>query len=149
MAVALPNFFKEHFYVKKSLFNGILLAVIILSAGIVASAQKKPAKPAPVVIAGVYGDFTVGKESGDLEGMRVVLFDAGNEWHAIVQIAQGGAEDPKPEYVPVAVKGNSVEFKVGEMTFKGTVTTAGLKLKHEDGMTETVKRQSCSSFFKY
>jgi hypothetical protein len=134
--------------VKRSLFNVILLAVIVLSAGLVASAQKKPTKPAPVVIAGVYENFTVGKESGDLEGMRIVLFDAGNEWHAIVQIAQGGAEDPKPEYVSVEVKGTSFEFKVGDMTFKGTVTAAGLTLKHEDGMTETVKRQSCSSFFR-
>jgi hypothetical protein len=135
--------------VRKSIFNGILLAVIIMSAGIAASAQKKTTKPPPVVIAGVYEDFTVGKESGDLEGMRVVLFDAGNEWHAIVQIAEGGAEDPKPEYVPVEVKGTSIAFKVGETTFKGTVTTAGLKLKSGDGTTEIIKRKSCSSFFRY
>lgn len=134
---------------KKNVFSVIVLAIIVLSAGIVASAQKKPAKPAPVVIAGVYGDFTVGKESGDLEGMRVVLFDAGNEWHAIVQIAQGGAEDPKPDYVPVEVKGRNIEFKVGDTVYSGTVTATGIKLKHEDGMVETIKRQACSSFFKY
>jgi hypothetical protein len=124
----------------------IVLAVIVLSAGLAASAQKKAA---PVVIAGVYENFTVGKESGDLNGMRIVLFDAGNAWHAIVQIAQGGAEDPKPEFASVEVKGTSFEFKVGETVYKGTVTAAGLKLKHEDGSVETIKRKSCSSFFRY
>jgi hypothetical protein len=132
--------------VKKSIFNGILLAVIVLSAGIIVSAQKKTTKPA-VSIAGVYENFTVGKESGDLNGMRVVFFNAGNAWHAIAQIAQGGAEDPRPEMVPVEVKGNDFEFKVGEVVYKGTVTAAGLKIKHEEGTTETVKRKSCSSFF--
>ena len=133
---------------KKSLFNGILLAVIVLSAGIVASAQKKAVKAPPVSIAGVYENFTVGKESGDLNGMRIVFVNAGNAWHAIAQIAQGGAEDPNPEFVPVEVKGNNFEFKVGEMVYKGTVTAAGLKIKNEDGTTETVKRQTCSSFFR-
>lgn len=131
---------------KSIFFNGIVLAAIVLSAGIAISAQKKAP---PVVIAGVYENFTVGKESGDLNGMRIVLFDAGNEWHAIVQVAQGGAEDPKPEFVSVQIKGRSFEFKAGEMVYKGTVTAAGLKLKNEGGSIETIKRKSCSSFFRY
>jgi hypothetical protein len=129
---------------KKNLINVILLTTIALCAGMAVSAQKKAA---PVSIAGVYENFTVGKGSGDLEGMRVVLFNAGNAWHAIVQIAQGGAEDPNPEMVPVTVTGKNFEFKVGEMVYKGTVTAAGLKMKSEDGPGETIKRKSCSSFF--
>lgn len=132
---------------KSIFFNVIVLAVIVLGAGSVASAQKK--KAPPVVIAGIYENFTVGKESGDLNGMRVVMVNAGNAWHAIVQIAQGGAEDPAPEFVPVQVKGTSFEFKVGEMVYKGTVMAAGLRIKHDEGHIEVVKRKSCSSFFRY
>jgi len=42
-----------------------------------------------VTVAGVYENFTVGKGSGDLEGMRVVIVPAGGGYYAIVQIAQG------------------------------------------------------------
>ena len=55
------------------------------------------------------------KSSGDLEGMRVVIVPAGGGYYAIVQIAQGGAEDPKPEFVPADVKGKSV-LSVSAMT---------------------------------
>ena len=42
-----------------------------------------------VTVPGVYENFTVGKGSGDLEGMRVVIVSAGGGYYAIVQIAQG------------------------------------------------------------
>lgn len=129
---------------KKNFVVLAVFAVVILCGTMVASAQKKAA---PVSIAGVYENFTVGKGSGDLEGMRVVFFNAGNKWHAIAQIAGGGAEDPDPEMVPLTITGKNFEFKVGEMTYKGTVTAAGLKVKYEEGPTELVKRKSCSSFF--
>ena len=58
---------------KKNLINFILLTTVILCASLAASAQKKAA---PVSIAGVYESFTVGKGSGDLEGMRIVFFNA-------------------------------------------------------------------------
>jgi len=106
---------------------------------------KKPGAPAPS-ITGVYEHFTVGKGSGDLEGMRVVLLNAGNEFYAIVQVAQGGAEDPKPEWVPANVKGNTVSFSVGDQKYTGTVTVAGLRLKMDGGATEMLKRKPCSSF---
>src|SRR5881227_4408354 len=66
-----------------------------------------------VTVAGVYENFTVGKGSGDLEGMRVVIVPAGGGYYALVQIAQGGAEDPKPEFVAANVKGMTVDFTVG------------------------------------
>jgi xanthosine utilization system XapX-like protein len=125
------------------------LVVIALCMTIIpaALAKKRPAPPA-VSIAGVYGgDFTVGEGSGDLEGMRVIIVNAGNAYHAIVQIAQGGAEDPQPQFVPVSVKGMKVNFAVGEQKFAGTVSAKALTLKDADGQTETLKRKPCSSFF--
>jgi len=111
-------------------------------------AAKKPSAQPAVTVAGVYENFTVGKGSGDLEGMRVVLVSAGNEYHAIVQIAQGGAEDPKPVWVPVQVKGNTVSFKVGDEKYTGTVTVVGLRLKNSARESQLLKRKPCSSYFK-
>lgn len=110
-----------------------------------AQAQKRGEQPAEGV-AGVYGEFTIGKGSGDLEGMRIAIFSAGSGYHAVVQVAQGGAEDPEPVFVPVTVKGQSVEFTVAEQKYVGTVTAAGLMLQDADGK-RLLKRQSCSSYF--
>jgi hypothetical protein len=104
-------------------------------------------QPAPSV-AGVYENFTVGEGSGDLEGMRVVIVQAGGGYHAIAQVAQGGAEDPQPEFVAVNVNGMSVDFTAGSMKYTGTVTPAGLRLKNADGATQTLKRKPCSTYFK-
>ncbi len=122
-----------------------LLTLVICLVVVPSSLAKKPgARPAPSVT-GVFENFTVGKGSGDLEGMRVVLVNAGGGHYAIVQIAQGGAEDPKPEFVPVTVKGMSVSFAVGDQKFTGTVTATGLRLKNSDG-AQTLKRKACSSY---
>jgi hypothetical protein len=121
----------------------LLVCLMCLISMPLALAQKHHPQQA-VSIAGVYGgDFKVGAESGDLEGMRVVIVAAGGGYHAIVQVAQGGAEDPKPEFVEVTVKGMTVTF--AGMT--GTVTAAGLRVKNEDGTTELLKRKPCASYF--
>src|SRR5437016_11043647 len=101
-----------------------------------------------VTVPGVYENFTVGKGSGDLEGMRVVIVSAGGCYYAIVQIAQGGAEDPKPEFVAANVKGMSVQFTAGSEKFRGTVSAAGLTLKNAGGESQTLKRKPCGSYFK-
>ena len=101
-----------------------------------------------VTVPGVYESFTVGKGSGDLEGMRVVIFSAGGGYYAIVQIAQGGAEDPKPEFVPADIKGRSVSFSVGDDKYTGTATTGELTLKDASGQSHSLKRKACSSYFK-
>jgi hypothetical protein len=111
-----------------------------------APTQNHYASPAASV-AGVYENFTVGKGSGDLEGMRVVLVSAGNGYHAIVQIAQGGAEDPQPEFVAVNVKGTSIDFTAGSEKFTGRVTAAGLTLRGSSG-SHLLKRKPCSSIFR-
>jgi hypothetical protein len=104
------------------------------------------AQPGPV--AGVYENFTVGKESGDLVGMRVVIIPAHDTYYAMVQIAQGGAEDPKPEFVDATVKGNTVEFTVGDQKYTGTVSIAGFRVKDPDGKTHVLKRRPCATLFK-
>jgi hypothetical protein len=121
----------------------VLICLILVPTAL----AKKPAAQRTAGIAGVYDNFTVGKGSGDLEGMRVVLVSAGNEYHAIVQIAQGGAEDPKPEWVPVQVKGSSVNFTVGDEKYTGTVSAVGLRLKNSTGGFQLLKRKPCSSYF--
>ena len=101
-----------------------------------------------VTVPGVYENFTVGKGSGDLEGMRVGIVSAGGGYYAIVQIAQGGAEDPKPVFVPADVKGKSVSFSVGDDKYSGTATAAGLTLKDASGQSYSLKRKACSSYFR-
>src|SRR3954465_15908864 len=91
-------------------------------------AKKRPLEPAASV-AGVYENFTVGKGSGDLEGMRVVIVAAGGAYHAIVQVAQGGAEDPAPGFVDVTVKGMNVDFSAGSGHYTGTLSSSGLRIK--------------------
>src|SRR5437899_4176979 len=91
-----------------------------------------------VTVPGVYENFTVGKGSGDLEGMRVVIVPAGGGYYAIVQIAQGGAEDPKPEFVPADVKGKSVSFSIGDDKYTGTATAAELTLKDTSGESHSL-----------
>lgn len=125
----------------------VLPCLICLISISTALARKPGAQPAATV-AGIYDNFTVGKESGDLEGMRVVIVPAGGGYYAIVQIAQGGAEDPKPEFVEATVKGANVTFSVGDEKFTGTVTTAGLRLKNSSGVSQMLKRKPCSSYFR-
>ena len=105
-----------------------------------------PTVNAQTGVTGVFENFTANKKSGDLDGMRVVIFNAGNAYHAIVQIAQGGAEDPTPVFVPVTVKGKTISFAVDSGKYTGTVSVAGLKIKPEGGTSETLKRKPCSSF---
>src|SRR5213595_3165486 len=126
-----------------------LLPASLLCLAFVATAlARKPESQPVVTVAGIYENFTVGKGSGDLEGMRVVIVQAGGGFYAIVQIAQGGAEDPKPEFVAAEVKGMSVQFTAGSEKFRGTVSAAGLTLKNAGGESQTLKRKPCGSYFK-
>src|SRR3989441_12224610 len=125
-------------------------ALLTLSALLLMTSMSLARTPPPpaATVAGVYENFTIGKGSGDLEGMRVVIVSAGGGYYAIVQIAQGGAEDPKPEFVAANVKGMSVQFTAGSEKFRGTVSAAGLTLKNAGGESQTLKRKPCGSYFK-
>ena len=124
----------------------LLALALCLMVVPVTLAKKRPLEPAASV-AGIYESFTVGKGSGDLEGMRVVIVAAGGAYHAIVQIAQGGAEDPAPEFVDVSVKGMNISFMASSATYTGTVSALGLKIKNSSGGTSLLKRQSCATYF--
>jgi hypothetical protein len=122
-----------------------------IAAGLVfvsAAVARNPSAQAAVTVAGVYENFSVGKGSGDLEGMRVVIVPAGDGYYAIVQIAQGGAEDPKPEFVPITVKGKTVSFTVGDAKYTGAVSAAALTVKDSDGQSQVLKRKACAAYFK-
>jgi hypothetical protein len=121
-----------------------LVCLIVMPA---AHAQKRHSR-ATASVTGVYENITVGKGSGDLEGMRVVIVPAGGGHYAIVQIAQGGAEDPKPEFVQATVKGMTVDFTVGTEKYTGTVTAAGMRVKDSGGTTTVLKRKPCASYFR-
>lgn len=121
------------------------LAVFLL---MISTSFARPAPPPAAAVTGVYENFTVGKGSGDLEGMRVTIISAGGGYYAIVQIAQGGAEDPKPEFVEATVKGMTVTFTVGDQKFTGTASAASLRLKDADGRTHVLKRKPCTSLFR-
>ena len=121
-------------------------AVIGLFVFSIALASNVSAQPGP--IAGLYENFTVGKESGDLVGMRVVIIPAHNTFYAMVQIAQGGAEDPKPVFVDVTVKGMTVEFTVEDKKYTANVSVAGLRVKDPDGQTQVLKRRPCATLFR-
>ena len=130
----------------KSTTRAILFSVVCLFIFTIAI-TKNFGQPV-VTVAGVYENFTVGKGSGDLEGMRVVIVPAGGGYYAIVQIAQGGAEDPKPEFVPAEVKGRNVGFSVGDDKYTGTATSGELTLKDGSGQSHSLKRKPCGSYFK-
>ena len=99
-----------------------------------------PQKMPPVRIEGTYENLTVGKESGDLVGMRVMLIDGGGGIHAIVQEAGGGVELPDPATSKVEVNVAKVSFTIKlaghdeAETFSGTVTAAGLRLSRGAAM---------------
>jgi hypothetical protein len=123
---------------------GIFVCLLAVNAGIAHSSHPAP----PASVAGVYENFTVGKGSGDLEGMRVVIIPAGGGYYAIVQIAQGGAEDPKPEFVPATVTGMKVEFTVGDQAFTATANATSLRVKDSSGQTQVLRRKPCTSLFR-
>jgi hypothetical protein len=123
----------------------LLLCLTILPA--VQAKKRKATTPPAVSVTGVYDNLTVGQGSGDLEGMRVVIVQAGGGHRAIVQVAQGGAEDPQAEFVEVTVKGMNVSFTAGSLNYSGTVSAAGLRLKSDGEPPQMLKRKPCSSYF--
>jgi hypothetical protein len=122
--------------------RALLIAIVSLTIAAAVTAQTR-GRGSALVINGVYENFKVGAGSGDLEGMRVVIFSAHDEHYAIVQIAQGGAEDPTPELVPVSVTGMKITFTVGSESYSGTVSSAGLKVNGS-----LLKRKPNAEFFR-
>ncbi len=99
-------------------------------------------------IKGVYENFSANRQSGDLDGMRVIIVSAGSGYHAIVQIAGGGIDEPEPVLVPVTVKGKTISFTVQEGKYSGRITATRLTLKQEGGGTEILRRKACTTYFR-
>ncbi len=125
----------------------MVLFVSLLSA---TALSVVPQKMPPVRIEGTYENLTVGKGSGDLEGMRVMLIDGGGGIHAIVQEAGGGVELPDPATAKVDVNGAKISFTIRlagrdeDDKFSGTVTTAGLRLQRASEKKPVfLKRKRC------
>src|SRR5438874_5581577 len=125
----------------------VVSALLTLSALLLMTSMSfaRTSPPLAATVAGVYENFTIGKGSGDLEGMRVAIISAGGGYYAIVQIAQGGAEDPKPQFVPAEVKGRTVSFSVGDEKYTGTVSATGMTVKTNAGASQTLKRKPCTT----
>src|SRR5258708_20066649 len=99
----------------KLIVRAFLTSVICLIVIATALGRNPGAQPGATV-AGVYDNFTVGKQSGDLEGMRVVIVQAGGGNYAIAQIAQGGAQDPHPEFFHATANELNLTFPSGTHT---------------------------------
>ena len=127
-----------------------MFSALCLVALLSASAQRYSAMPR-VKITGVYEDIRVGKESGDLEGARVIITEGAGDYYALLQFAAGGAELPPPVLVKVTVKLTSITFTIprsdGEQAqkFTGIVTATGLKLRSTPDDVYILKRKSCAN----
>jgi len=131
----------------KLIGRAFLLFSISLIVTLTAFPQKRSTPS--VAIEGTYENLTVGKESGDLEGMRVILIDGGGGIYAIVQEAAGGVELPAPALSEVTVKGTDISFTIkfpGQdetQTFSGKVSASGLRLRHGSDAPFVLKRRKC------
>jgi hypothetical protein len=134
----------------KPLFRMLVFAWLVTGALMIVTAQRRAATPA-VKINGVYENISVGKESGDLEGMRLVIVDGSGDYYALVQIAGGGAELPVPVLVKLTISGANIAFALPQQDggdaqkFKGTVTATGLRLRSSPGDAAMLKRKPCAS----
>jgi hypothetical protein len=119
----------------KIISRAIFICGVLLAVTFTALPQRRSVPP--VRIEGTYDDLHVGPpESGDLEGMRVILIDGGGGGiYAIVQEAAGGVELPEPVVAEVTVKGSDISFTVKfprqdeTQTFTGKVSASGLRLR--------------------
>jgi hypothetical protein len=135
-------------FLMKLICRGILLCGISLIVTLTAFPQKRGTPS--VRIEGTYDNLHIGPpESGDLEGMRVILIDGGGGIHAIVQEAAGGVELPDPTLAEVTVKGAEINFTIkfpGQdevQTFSGKVTASGLRLRRGSDAPFVLKRRKC------
>lgn len=117
----------------KLISRAVLLCCVVLVVAPAALSQRRSVPP--VRIEGTYDNLHVGPpESGDLEGMRVILIDGGGGIYAIVQEAAGGVELPAPTLAEVVVRGNEIAFTLKfpnqdePETFSGKVSASGLSL---------------------
>lgn len=111
------------------------------------SQNKKDQASYPVE--GIYSNLQFCSETGDVEGMRVIILRSGaNNYHVVAQLASGGM--PEPVLVKADRKGNKITFTIPvELpgfpmeTFSGTVFSNGLSLKSKN-YKMVLKRLKCN-----
>jgi hypothetical protein len=98
-----------------------LFAALVLVPMISAAADAR--------ISGIFTSLKYHEEAGDLLGYEILIVPTGNEWSAVVQVAQG--ELGVPFVVPVTVKGQTISFPIpdefGGGSFNGKISSKSLK----------------------
>jgi len=100
-------------------------------------------------VTGIFSDLNYVEEAGDLIGMEVFIFFAG-EPRVLYQESAG--EPMEPSLVKARIQGDSIEFTVpqlggGHRTFKGRITKTHLIGKFT-GSRETIKLPRRSSYWQ-
>jgi hypothetical protein len=121
----------------KSVFLGLALA----STGV--------AEQPKVHVSGIYSNLDFNDEAGDLNGIEVFIFFAGEH---MVLYQESVGEPVNPSLVKAKVNGDSIQFTIlgiggGKRTFKGTITKTHLIGKFV-GSNETIKLPRKNSYWQ-
>ena len=125
----------------KSIIKSAFLGLALASAG--AAEQPK------VHVPGIYSSLDFNDEAGDLNGIEVFIFFAGEH---MVLYQESVGEPVAPSLVKAKVNGDSIQFTVpgiagGKRTFKGTITKSHLIGKFI-GSNETIKLPRKNSYWQ-
>ena len=125
----------------KNIIKSVFLGLVVASSG----AAEKP----KVHIPGIYSSLDFNDEAGDLNGMEVFIFFAGEH---MVLYQESVGEPVAPSLVKAKVNGDSIQFTVpgiggGKRTFKGTITKSHL-IGRFVGSNETIKLPRKNSYWQ-
>ena len=125
----------------KNIIKSVFLGLVVASSG----AAEKP----KVHIPGIYSSLDFNDEAGDLNGIEVFIFFAGEH---MVLYQESVGEPVAPSLVKAKVNGDSIQFTVpgiggGKRTFKGTITKSHL-IGRFVGSNETIKLPRKNSYWQ-
>ena len=125
----------------QTLAKSVVLGLAVASAG--AAEQPK------VHVSGTYSSLAFNDEAGDLNGIEVFVFFAGEH---MVLFQESIGEPVAPSLVKAKVDGNSIQFTIpgiggGKRTFKGTITKTHL-IGTFLGSNETIKLPRKNSYWQ-
>ena len=125
----------------QSIVRFVALGLAVASAGV--------AEQPKVHVSGIYSSLDFNDEAGDLNGIEVFIFFAG-EYMVLYQESVG--EPVAPTLVKAKVNADSIQFTIpgiggGKRTFKGTITKTHLVGKFV-GSKETIKLPRKNSYWQ-
>ena len=125
----------------QNIIKSAFLGIVLVASG--AAEQPK------VHIPGIYSSLDFNDEAGDLNGIEVFIFFAGEH---MVLYQESVGEPITPSLVKAKVNGDSIQFTVpsiggGKRTFKGTITKTHLVGKFV-GSNETIKLPRKNSYWQ-